>query len=770
MRMQIGWAGLLTGLLALPVLAQDDAGPADDASDRPLQLDEIVVTAQKREQNIKDVPISVSSISGEQIREGNIENMNDMSKVTPNFKVSADGVYNVIAIRGLGSGVNGGFDQSVGIFIDDVYYASPQRLIAAIFDIERIEILRGPQGTLFGRNTIAGAINMHTGTVDHEWGGYADLQFGELDWNRHTLVLNAPIIEDVIAARIAGQFFRREGHVYDRVREAPNGTVTLRSGRAKGRWTVNDNLDLQLIAQAQDSLGRGHGDQYHHVPEEWLAFFRLFDPETEDRLDDYEHGTNYPAGGRAKTYDINLKADIRLWDHDLVGIIAGSRGHSRGGVDADFGPSPTILGLGGGEADQLNFELRALSEPGTWEYVAGLYYFWNDRQNDTDIVINPLIGTSTAQTYVIPAVAQAVTDGILPDVGPFSSEVRRTVFAQEAQSYAAYGQLTWNVTDNWSLIAGARASIDYKELHFVAEHYVLGVRGFAPVYELLLNAEEFDVMDERDDKSFTPKLSAIYKLTEDINIYGTWAQGFKAGGFNAAALNTESDLQFEPEFSNTYEAGIKGDYFGGRAKINLGLFRTEFQDLQVSIFNGLDFVVDNAAEAISQGVEVDATVILPPGFLIVGTFAYLDAFYESFPGGPCQTQIQTSGNSGNRCDLTGARLAGAPEFQATAAINYHHQIRNLPFDFIIGGDVFWQDDVIYSTDQDPEDAQEAYYLLNGRVGFKDKDERWTFMVFVRNIMDETILISSFDVPLYAGAHNGSVEPPRTVTAHFTVNF
>ncbi len=773
-------AALSAALLSGSVFAQEDANAEPDSTveataeirQKPRQLDEVVVTAQKRSQNIKEVPISVSTISGDDLKDLNVENMNDLSKVTPNLKISADGVYNVISIRGLGSGVNGGFDQSVGIFIDDVYYSSPQRLIAAMFDIERIEVLRGPQGTLFGRNTIAGAISIHTGTVDHEWGLKIDSTMGELDWNKHTLIVNAPIVEDVLATRLAGQYFKRDGHVYDRLFDTPNGTQTLKSLRAKFRYTVSDDLDFEFTVQHQDSLGKGQGDQYHHVPDEWLTFFRVFDPQTEQNLDDYAHATNFYSGGNAITYDYLGKANFRMLGHDWVFLTAYSENESVGGVDADFGPSPMILGLGGGNAETINSELRIVSDPGTIEYVAGLYYFWNDKYNLTDIVVAPFLGTGVVQDLLVPEALQALTAGLFPIIGPFNQETRRTEFAQVANSYAIYGQATWNIGEKLSLIAGARFSMDEKELDFVATHYTVGDQpGPAPVQEQLLNAEEFDVQDTRDDTSFTPKLSAIYRITDEINIYATWAQGFKAGGFNAAASNLNGELQFEPEFSNTYEAGVKGDYFGGAARFNVGFFRTEFEDLQVSVFNGLDFVVDNAAEAISQGIEIDGMMLLPAGFLLTTTFSWLDAYYESFPEGPCQTQAYTeSSDDGDFCDLTGAPLAGTPEFQFTLGVNYLNQLGNMPFDLIVGVDYYWQDDVLFSTDQDPEDFQEAYALVGARIGLRDDNGIWSFTIFGRNLTDETVLISSFDVPLFAGAHVGSVEPPRTITANFTLEF
>ncbi len=752
-----------------------DAAPANEvpqAAEQTRKLDEIVVTAQKREQDVREVPTSVTALSGDDLKEMNVENMDDLSRVTPNLNIASDGVFNTISIRGLGSGTNKGFEQSVGIFIDDIYYTSTLRLLAAMFDIERVEVLRGPQGTLFGRNTIAGAVSMHTGTVDHDWGFSADSTFGEREWNKHTLIANVPIIEDVLALRLGGQYFDREGYIYDRTLKASNGDNTMKSYRAKARLSLGDDAELNLIAQHQDSLIKGGGDQYHSVPEMWHPVLQAFDPEFEDNLDDYAHGTNQFSGGAAKFWDYSAHASFRALDHDLIAILGYSSSESDGGLDVDFGPAPIMRAFGGGYVDQINAELRILSDPGDIEYVAGLFYFWSDRYDWQDIEVAPVIGTGATQ-FILPQVAQAITDGIIPSIDDVEEETRRQEFHQKGSSYAAYGQATWHIWDDFSLMVGARVSVDYKDLSFKAEHSsVDGNPGPAILYGLIIQAEEFDITDERDDFSFTPKLSGIYRVTEDINIYATVAQGFKAGGFNSAATNTGAELQFEPEFSLTYEAGLKGDFFGGAARLNLGLFRTEFDDLQVSSYNGIEYIVQNAATAISQGVEADGMALLPWGFLATMTFAWTDAYMESFPFGPCQTQSRTEEPQGadDFCDVSGNQLPNAPEFQYSIGLTYLNELGNLPFDFIIGADYYWKDDQMFAIDGDLEDAQAAYGVWNGRIGLRDDDSVWNFTVFIKNIADQVALTGSHDIPLISGGHVGSVIAPRTVTANFNINF
>lgn len=740
------------------------------------QIEEVTVTAQKRAQNIQDVPVSVSSFSGDMLRELNMENMNDLSKATPNLKINADGIFNTISIRGLGSGTNRGFEQSVGTFIDDIYYSSTTRLLSAMYDIERIEVLRGPQGSLYGRNTIAGAVAMHTGEVSDEFEASIDSTMGDYDWQKHTLMVNTPLPIDGLALRIAGHYFERSGFVYDRMQDVDSGTTDTASVRAKLRYDISDTQSLTLSSQYQKNNLYGQGDQFHDVPEEWLEFFRGYDPQVEDQLDDYSHSTDYLSGGAVEFLDFSAHHEMRLWGHDITTILAYSRNDQAGGLDADFGPAPAVLGLGEYVVVDRSMEIKLLSDPGKLEYVAGLYYFDSDRDDLTDTYLNAdVVAKALAFGLIVgvPTELQNIINAILPTSEITDSERRRAIYTQYTESVAAYGQLTWNIADSWSATFGARISQDQKDLDFDAKHAAAGGGdGPNPIFEQFVGAEEFHIITDRTDKSFTPKFSLIHYVSEDVNIYGTVAAGFKAGGFNASAYNDNGGIEFDQEESTTYELGIKGDYFGGAARLNVGLFRTEFDGLQVTTYDGFDYIVDNAAEAISQGVEIEGMAVLPGGFLSTFNFAYTDAHYEAFERGPCQTQHRSEeiGGADDFCDISGASLAGSPEHQFTVSLNHSSQPFDWPLRLVWGVDYYWQDDVYLQTDLDPEDAQESYSLVNARVGLVDIDDVWSFNVYIKNITDEVVLLSSSDIPLFAGSHAGNIEAPRTVTANISARF
>lgn len=750
--------------------------PQSATKDVPYGLEEIIVTAQKRKESIKEVPLSITAISGETIKDLNIEDLNDLSRKTPNLKVQASGIFNFIYIRGLGSGLNAGFESSVGLFIDGMYYGRNHYLTTAFLDLEQVEVLRGPQGTLFGKNTVAGALNITTGTPQHEWAYDFDLLVGEAETVRMAGMVNVPIIEEVLAFRAAATRLERDGNIYNSHpdRREMESYVYQDAIRAKLLWEVTENFNATLILLDTKSRLQGFGDELSKAPDHYLTFFQLFDPETETNPGDGHNSVNEESGGIQTSTDAILTANLRKWNHTFT-LIGGWSEYLRDGLlDADFGPSPTLRVDQRQPYEQWSAEIRATSEfGGRFEYVAGLYYFESILENPTFTRVAPMFNFGgTIGNVLIPGVAEAITAGLLPDQ-EFEAEHSEHTFYQENRTYSIYGQAQYDFYDWLTVIVGARWSLDEKELDF--DHKLFGpggVRGVAPILQVVLAAEEFNTQQERSETDFSPKLSAVFRLNEDINFYTTFAKGYKAGGFNASATR-DLDIGYDPEFSNTYEPGMKGDFFGNIMRLNVSLFRTEFQDLQVSIFNGVEFVVGNA-DATTQGVEADTMVSLPYGFLIVGTLAYLDSWYDDFKEGPCpaSTNVAVPGTETAvvRCDLTGERLANAPRWQWDLSFNWLHQVGNLPFNLYAGYDVFWHGETYWQTDLDPDDFYEGYFMHHARLGVRDLEERWSFTVFLRNVTDVVAVQGGGDVPVYTGAHFVRVDQPRTLAAQFRVSF
>ena len=417
--------------------------------------------------------------------------------------------------------------------------------------------------------------------------------------------------------------------------------------------------------------------------------------------------------------------------------------------------------------DQGSVELRAVSNyGGHFEFVAGLYYFTGTREHLSDIMLFPVIGTETLGDLVIPSALEAIADGIIPNVESLNSERFVTLFYQETDSYSAYGQITVDLWEEFTMILGARYAVDQKSVDFEATG---SGPGGIPTPAILMNyslgASDFHLIEDREDRAFDPKVSAIYRVTDEVNIYGTIATGSKNGGFNAQAWSDDSRLQFDDERSLLYEVGVKGDYFDNRLRLNVAAFHTEFWDLQATVWNGSQFVVDNAANVITKGIEIESQSVLPWDFFLLLNYAYLDATYTSFPNGPC-----VAGSDENACDISGSPLPYTNNHQVSGSLNWTNRLGNLPFDLFVGLDGYYQSDVQMSADQDPLDSEEAFTVFNGRIGLMGDDQHWNFMIYVRNLFETQKKIISYDAPLLTGTHVAFVVPPRLVSAHFSVNW
>ncbi len=744
--------------------------PAAAPKSRRSRLDEIVVKAQKREQSVQDVPVSVSAISDTQIDQSNMEDLNDLGKYTPNLKVQSNGLFNHIYIRGLGSGFNEGFDQSVGFFIDDIYYARSHYLVAGLLDVERVEVLRGPQGTLFGKNTVAGAVSVYSGTPGYEFELDGSATFGEHALQTYEAMVNVPVIEDVAALRLAGYFTKRDGFMYNTTVGVDDGAYEIFTGRAKVLFDITDDLSVML------TYLKNRGEIFHGIRTqlsaaanpEWLTLMQSYDPQTETDIENFNTASDRPNNGVQDSDDYLAYVNYEALEHTFQ-LILGTSSYTRiGGVDYDSTPVPMLDAEVDQAFEQYSAELRVISPPGTLEYVAGLYYLQNTLDDTTD-----LIGEFTPD---IIAVLLASSLGLNPPaflvnaltaislVG--ASEFRTADLHQETESASAFGQLTWYVTEDLSLTLGARYGFDEKTVTY-SQEVTPGI-----FFQGIVGMENFSEATTIRQTDFAPKVSVLWSATEWANIYATYAQGGKSGGFNALSLKSDA-TRFGPESADTIEAGIKTQFWDDQARFNIGVFRTEFENLQINVFNGFDNIVVNAPEALVQGIEADLIVLTDFGMSAFASFAYLDAEYLSFPGGPCQTGSTIEGllgaNDGG-CDLTGETLTNAPEYQGSLSVNQALTFNVLPFDVIVGGDVLYQSDVELQTDLDPLDVQPAQWKFNARVGLASRDLTYSLTVFVRNITNEITRVASSDVPLFTGAHYVTIDQPRTWSVNLTAKF
>lgn len=740
--------------------AQESTASAQPAAKQLRSLDEIVVTAQKREERLIDVPLSVSVVSGEAIREKSIDNFNDLAQYTPNVKISAGSVAGFVKMRGLGSGNNSGFEQAVGFIVDGVYYGRISYLTAAMLDLASVEILRGPQGTLMGKNTIAGAINVTTGRPEYEWG--VDLSYAMGDYDKQTVtgMLTGPIIDDVLSFRIAGFRDRRDGFMYNATQDRDEINIHKDAFRAKLGFDGIDNLSVVATADYSKNSQRVWGFQVNKATPQMTALYRTFDPRFNDNDDDRVGYFDQNGDANSEIITGVLQADYEWGDFNLTSISGWSNLEKSDLIDADFGPAP-ILTLGTDQDwTQWSQEFRVVSPAGELDYVAGIYFFGSELDTGSSLKLLPNVDPlDTVGGVLIPTALQPIADQIPSLTGPLTGDSSDRAFLQETSSVAVYGQANWHFTDSWTLSVGARFSYEEKEAD---SEQVFENNGL--FFQQFLDQEEYVVSGKRTEKDFSPKVSLSYKITDDMTAYATVAQAYKGGGFNPAAARAD-EFEFDEETSNTYEAGVKSKFMGGLFRANLSLFWTEFDNLQVSVFDGTKFVVENAATATTKGAEFDGTAVLAPGLFINASVGYTYARYDSFPGGPC-----TAESGEDACDLSGKELERAPEWNGTIGANYMRQVGNLPFEFMIGVDANYQSDQFMATDLDENEFQPAYWLYNARIGLKDVDNVWQFVVNGSNLEDKIILAGGGDVPAMNGSHMAAYYQPRLISAEFRVRF
>ncbi|MGB1088704.1 MAG: TonB-dependent receptor, partial [Alphaproteobacteria bacterium] len=452
----------------LEALANAEEGAATQPAENPAQkarLDEIIVTANKRAENIQDVPVSMSAIGGETLKEKGLTDLSSVMAYTPNVDLAPSNAGGSIRIRGLGSMANDGFEESVGFYTDDIYYARNIYIALGFLDLDRIEVLRGPQGTLFGKNTVAGAVNVHTSRPRHEWGAEVDIGFGDLGFNAQTLSLNAPIWDDVLAARLSGNRERREGYTYNSARGLNENKLNKFNTRAKLLWDVNDRLSFLVGAGYAKIKDNGPGFELTHASAVTTTLVSAADPQA-DYVANWRGSTDAPA-----VYDIDIKTytlhgDLELGDHNMALIVGHSNFESQTDIDADGGSLPLLQWNNLDFYDQTSAELRLISPPGKFEYVAGLYYFQNKYEGTTDFRLGNFDdGTGLLLGIALPPalqglLAQQLSDavggqlGVDDILGQTLSDRLDQDFIQDTFTYAAFGQITGYLTEDLSVVVG----------------------------------------------------------------------------------------------------------------------------------------------------------------------------------------------------------------------------------------------------------------------------------------------------------------------------
>ncbi|MFT7403695.1 TonB-dependent receptor [Zhongshania sp.] len=754
---KIAFSTAYLSIAALPVAAQD-TDSANAGKETRYALEEVMVTAQKRSENLQDVPLSVSVMSGDEVREKGLKNLNEVSLYAPNTRITAGGNGGSVKMRGLGSGNNSGFEQAVAFVIDGVYYGRINYMRSGLVDLGGIEILRGPQGTLMGKNAIAGAVNMSTQNPHQEW--ELDLAYGVGDRNRKvtTAIVNAPLIDDALSLRLVAKTERQEGYYENATLDRDSQGLDSELYRVKIGFDAIENLSVVANYEESSYSIFGASLEMLKATEGTLRINREYEP-------DFEAEADYRNWGNSDSPSINeirigtIKVDYDWGDYILTSISGWSDLFNTSTIDADAGPIPFISSASDDDYEQYSQEFRITSPAdGAFDYVAGLFLFGTEFENDSDLGLNsslaPIVLASQRNpNLVLPGFSNSPTFSRTIDDHSIG------VFVQETTSAALFGQMRWRIFDSrMTLMAGLRYSYEEKEASMARRF-----EGNSTFFTSVQGHEEFETDAKRIERDFSPKLSVSYALSDDVNVYTTYAKAFKGGGYNAAA-NTADEFEFDEEQADTYELGIKGQLLDGMLRLNFATFYTEFTGLQVSSFNGDSFIVKNAANATTQGIELDTTLLAAAGLIVKFSAGYTDARYDSFTNASCPV------GQNPPCDLSGERLDKAPEWTGTLGFNYNLPLGDLPIEFMLGADATYQSSQFTAGDNDPESIEPKYVKYNARLGIQASNGSWQLLLDGKNLSDEKTLISTADVPVQPGSYMGVYNEPKAVSLDFRIRY
>jgi outer membrane receptor protein involved in Fe transport len=691
-------------LLAPPLSAQEASSdpPAEEGAESFEGVEEIIVTSTRRAANVQDVPIAVTAITSEGLQARGISDVKELQQVAPSLTITdSNSTTNggTIRIRGMGtSGNNPGLESAVGSFIDGVYRSRAGLALQDLVDVERVEVLRGPQGTLFGKNTSAGLVHVITKQPEFQWSGHIGGSVGNFDLRKIQGSVTGPILEERLAFRLAGTYHVRDGY-YDDL--DTSDTFADRDRWAlKGQllFTPTDNFDARLIADYTKMREHCCPATYWQAGLNALNITALGGtapaPLSSPDPDLLDVGTNTDPREDVDDWGLSLETNLDLDWMRVKGILAYRDTDIFRAQDIDF-TNADILQPGNTSESWKNWSLELQFggnvESLNLDWLFGFYGYTEELDNSTQVRFASqgpaYVGRLVAQNTGIPFLGTLIQS--LTNAG----EGRASAYAQETKGFSFFTHNIFQLTDELSLTIGARYGWEKKEGSGIHDGAPVGTLASAPFCDRYtavgsgflslrntLNSvcDNFSYASSFTNDDWTGTLQLGYAVTQDLNVYASVARGFKAGGYNldadafnctpeASALSAQppgtvlsgsgagavwcrpSDATtFDPEFSYNYELGAKAQLWDGRVTLNSALFLTIFKGFQLNTFTGLGFIISNVNRVKARGGEIELTVLPLEGVVANLSVTYADTRYGDDTG-VC-FEVQRPDLSVNRCN------------------------------------------------------------------------------------------------------------------------
>jgi iron complex outermembrane recepter protein len=703
---------LLTGTLTLGYTGSIGAVEKDTSAG---VLEELLVTARKREESLQDVAVGVSLLTGKALAEAQLRNAADLATLIPTLNVQASSgpATQSFNIRGIGTqSFSKGVEPSVSTMLDGVVMGRSGMAFVDLVDIERVEVLRGPQGTLYGKNASGGVIHIITQDPTEELHGTVSATAIEEDEYRLDGTISGPIT-DSLRFRLTGSVVDDDGYVTNYY----NGNTVNDSEeyniRGKLLWQPDDALELIWSSDYSEVDCRCTALSLRSIMESPVQEAMIAEQlpvvpsnTNQDVNNDQETFSDRDASGHSLT--LNWMLDKLT----VTSISAYREWNSEGAVDFDNRPSnPFELEFPRPfqtEQEQWSQEFRFTSADHDWgNYVFGLYYF----QQDIDD------GNTIDTTFLAPV---------------FEPVSRASDTSVKSKNAAAFGELSYILTEGWQLTVGARYTYDELEYDTV-------IAGAHPI----VFPDEGSASGNHDEDDISPRLALQWDASDTMMAYASYTAGYKGPGFDTGLA--AGGALVEPETSDAYELGLKSTWFDNRLALNIAVFYAEYQDFQAESFEDLNpndalpgsFIQVNAGEVTTQGVEIDFLASPLDNWSLRGGLAYTDAEIDDYPRGNCSSGQKYRGECPlGYQDLSGGTLSHTPEWKLTLGTDYTIDLESIEAKLVFGGDLRYQDEVLFNLSQDEFSREDSYTIVDLRASLAGTENGYKVMVFVKNVFDK----------------------------------
>ncbi len=735
---------LLNLLVPVPGRTQETVAESN-IDDSDVYIEEIIVTAQRRERPLQDVPISITVFENSEIEALKLTNIAGVARYTPNLvwdqSFLGAGNFSAVFIRGIGQSASffeSSADPAVGVYLDGVYIGRAIGSVIGIHDVGQIEVLRGPQGTLFGRNTTGGAVTVKTLQPVPELSGWGEVTTGSDNRLDARGVLNVPI-SDTVLTRLSASSLNQDGYGSSLQSGAEFGDINTDSARAALLWLPSDDLNVTLsydrsrtrqdapvstLAFADaDSMSLTGAYNFFVAPTNSVEGFGDGIP-WDDRFLTPSEFTNFATGQTLTDVDTEgLMATVEWHAGDLtVKSITGYRSlESAWGSDTDMSPLTIVESTVKTDQDQFSQEFTLQGASGHLAWLAGAYYFDEDVSEEDSVLIIPEV----AEVPVDPVfgVPNPLFGAPLGNIGPAASS--------SAESVAAFFHLDYAASDRLSAFAGLRYTREEKT---ATDNSGLVANG----------------QTSKSFENFAPTVGLQYFVDPGLQFYASASQGFKSGGFNTIVLLPRDDFQpFKPEEITAFELGFK--MMRERFSLAAATFLYDYEDIQFPVFNDVAPEFRNAAEAEMKGAEVELVMAPTSAISIQAGISYLDAEY---------TRLDADDLAGLVAPISiDNELPNAPEWTVNLGIRWSTDVQLGRF--TLRGDYSWRDDMYKDAINTPEVRQSAHGLLYAAAEFASNDARWTFTLFGDNLTDERYIASGGSNKPDFGLAYATYARPRT---------